>query len=644
MTGVLLFAVPADVHMWITLALTTGVVVLYVTEWVSLEMTSLGTLAVLLLLFQLFPMVDAVGAPLVTAADLLAGFSNPALLTVLALLVVGEGLIRTGALDSVAEWVAHPRLTASASVVLILTVVAVLSAFLNNTPVVVIFIPILQAMAVRLNVNASRMMMPLSYAAILGGMTTLIGSSTNLLVSSALIDLGLTPLSFFEITPAGVLMASIGLVYVILVLPRVLPERASMASRMTHHGKQFISQIVVPSDSHLVGEKAVAGAFKSLPDITVRMIQRGEHAELPPFDDYAIQAGDTLVIAATRAALTDIASRYPGLLHPPRRLGVDRTRDRLRVGDAETEEAPVPRREKDRDKDRDGGKELQDQEVLVETMITPSSRLIGANLQQLAFRQRYRCLVIGIQRRARMIRASMTQIRLEAGDNLLIQGRRADTEALGRERDLVVLSGTTGALPRRHHAGLAAGIFAIAVSLAALGVVPIVVAAIVSAVLMIAIRAVNLRQATRALDRKILLVVVAALALGQALESTGAAGFVANTAVSLFRDLGTAVILSMFFLIVAGFTNVLTNNATAVLFTPVGINLAAELGVDPHVFAITTVLAANCSFASPVGYQTNLLIMGPGHYTFSDYTRAGLPLLLMLWAAYSLFAPWYWDL
>lgn len=629
--------------MWITLALTTVVVVLYVTEWVSLEMTSLGTLAVLLMFFQLVPLVDAFGTPLVTAADLLAGFSNPALLTVLALLVVGEGLIRTGALDSIAEWAAHPRLTASVSVLLILVVVAVLSAFLNNTPVVVIFIPILQAMAVRLNVNASRVMMPLSYAAILGGMTTLIGSSTNLLVSSALIDLGLTPLSFFEITPAGVLMASIGLCYVILVLPRVLPERASMASRMTHHGKQFISQIVVPSDSHLVGEKAVAGTFKSLPDITVRMIQRGEHAELPPFDDYAIQAGDTLVIAATRAALTDIASRYPGLLHPPRRLGVDRARDRLRAGDMGNDET-VPRREKERDKDRDGSKELQDQEVLVETMITPSSRLIGANLQQLAFRQRYRCLVIGIQRRARMIRASMTQIRLEAGDNLLIQGRRADTEALGRERDLVVLSGTTGAVPRRRHAGLSAGIFVTAVGLAALGVVPIVVAAIVAAVLMIAIQAVNLRQATRALDRKILLVVVAALALGQALESTGAAAFVANTAVNLFRDLGPAVILSMFFLIVAGFTNVLTNNATAVLFTPVGINLAAELGVDPHVFAITTVLAANCSFASPVGYQTNLLIMGPGHYTFSDYTRAGLPLLLLVWAAYSLFAPWYWDL
>jgi di/tricarboxylate transporter len=627
--------------MWLTLALTVVVMTLFVTEWISLELTALGTLATLLVLFHVLPAVGADGTHLVTSANLLAGFSNPALLTVLALLVVGEGLIRTGALDSVAHWTAHPRLSPSASVILTLLVVMALSAFLNNTPVVVIFIPILQAMAVRLNVNASRVMMPLSYAAILGGMTTLIGSSTNLLVSSALIDQGMAPLGFFEITAPALVVASLGILYIVLVMPRLLPERASMASHMTHHGKQFISQIVVPSDSHLVGEKAVAGAFKLLPSITVRVIQRGEHAELPPFDNYALQAGDTLVIAATRSALTDLAARYPGLLPPPRRPGEgDRTRDRLRDN---AEETPQPAR-RDKSENGENGGAAPSEQVMVEAMITPSSRLIGPNLQQLAFRQRYRCLVIGIQRRARMIRASMTQIRLEAGDNLLITGRQSDIAKLGQDRDLVVLSGTTGTLPRRHHAMLASAIFMVAVGLAALGVVPIVVSAIVAATLMVAIQAVNLRQATRALDRKILLVVVAALALGQALEATGAASFVAHSALGLFEDLGPAVILSMFFLLVAGFTNVLTNNACAVLFIPVGINLADQLGLDPHIFAITTVLAANCSFASPVGYQTNLLIMGPGHYAFTDYVRAGLPLLLLVWLAYSLFAPWYWGL
>ena len=630
--------------MWLTLALTAVVVGLFVSEWLTLEMTSLGTLAVLLVLFEVFPMVGDGGERLLTAADLLSGFSNPALLTVMALLVVGEGLIRTGALDSVAQWVAHPRLSARASMILILFVVLALSAFLNNTPVVVIFIPILQAMANRLTVSTSHVMMPLSYAAILGGMTTLIGSSTNLLVSSALIDLGQAPLGFFEITPLGLMVAALGMVYVILVLPHLLPERASMASRMTHHGKQFISQIVVPSDSHLVGQTATAGAFKSLPDVTVRMIQRGEHAELPPFDTVAIQPGDTLVIAATRSALTELAGRYPGLLHPPRRGGEeDRARDRLRDGGGDGG-GDSGRSAKAGDEAGSSDRSGAGEQVMVEAMITPSSRLIGPNLQQLAFRQRYRCLVMGIQRRARMIRASMTQIRLESGDNLLIMGRQTDIEALGRDRDLVVLSGTTGTLPRRHHAGLAAGIFAGAVGLAAVGVLPIVVTAIVAATLMVAIGAVNLRQATRALDRKIFLVVVAALALGQALEATGAAAYVAHAGISVFADLGPAVILSLFFLIVACFTNVLTNNACAVLFTPVGISLAGQLGVDPHVFAITTVIAANCSFASPVGYQTNLLIMGPGHYTFSDYTRAGLPLLLIVWFAYSLFAPWFFGL
>lgn len=629
--------------MWVTLALTAVVVALFVSEWLSLEMTALGTLAVLLVLFEVFPLLDDGGQRLLTAGDLVSGFSNPALLTVLALLVVGEGLIRTGALDSVAQWVAHPRLSAGASVVLILVVVLCLSAFLNNTPVVVIFIPILQAMAVRLKVSASHVMMPLSYAAILGGMTTLIGSSTNLLVSSALIDLGEQPLGFFEITPLGLMVAALGMAYVVLVLPRLLPERSNMASHITHHGKQFISQIVVPSDSQLVGQTATAGTFKSLPNVTVRMIQRGEHAELPPFDNVTIQAGDTLVIAATRSALTELAGRYPGLLHPPRGPGgQDRARDRLRDGGENDSETPRVAADPTEPSTSDRG--APGERVMVEAMITPSSRLIGPNLQQLGFRQRYRCLVIGIQRRARMIRASMTQIRLEAGDNLLIMGRQADVDALGRERDLVVLSGTTGTLPQRHHAGLAAGIFAGAVGLAAVGVLPIVVSAILAATLMVAIGAVNLRQATRALDRKILLVVVAALALGQALEATGAAAFVANAGVSVFAGFGPAVILSLFFLIVACFTNVLTNNACAVLFTPVGISLAGQLGVEPHVFAITTVIAANCSFASPVGYQTNLLIMGPGHYAFSDYTRAGLPLLLIIWIAYSLVAPWFFGL
>jgi di/tricarboxylate transporter len=621
--------------MWLTLALTLGAVVFYVTEWLSLELTSLIILSALLLLFTLAP-VPLIGmAGTLDAERLLAGFGNPALITVLALLVVGEALIRTGALDSLAVLVSHPRLGRLGSFVLVLTGVAALSAFLNNTPVVVIFIPILQSLANQLNLAGSQVMLPLSYAAILGGATTLIGSSTNLLVSNSLAGMGVARLGFFEHTGLAVVLAACGLVYVLLVLPRWLPKRASLTGNLTRHGQQFISQIVVPEDSALVGQRAVAGHFRDLPDVTVRMIQRGEHAELPPFDDFMVQPGDLLILAAPRAALAEVAARHPGHLHPPSRPGIDRAEDRLRRhrDDFGEDEAPAAA------PDGGGG-----EQILVEAMVTPSSRMVGASLEQYGFHQRYRCVCVGVLRRARMIRARMSDIRLESGDVLLIQGRPRDIDTVRAERDVVVMSGTWDVLPNREKAGLSALIFGVAVGLAAFNVVPIVVAALVAACLLLAVQAINFRQAVRALDRKVVLVIASALALGEALYHTGGAAFVAHGIVAGLDGFGAPVVLSVFFLVVALFTNILSNNACAVLFTPIGFGLAQELGIEPRYFAITVLLAANCSFASPMGYQTNLLVMGPGQYTFADFVKAGLPLLLILWLAFSFVAPLYWGL
>lgn len=623
----------ADMQMWITLALTAGVIVLYVTEWISLELSSLLLLSSLLILFAVMP-VEQDGETVLGAADLVRGFANPALLTVLALLVVGEAMIRTGALDSVADAVGHPRMGATRGVVIVLLGVAVLSAFLNNTPIVVIFIPVMQALARARNWSPSRLMMPLSFAAILGGMTTLIGSSTNLLVSSALIELGREGLGFFEFLPIALILAVVGMVYTLVLAPRLLPSRQPMSARMAGGGKQFVSQITVPEDSPLVGQEAVAGKFKALPDITVRLIQRGEHAELPPFDDFPIRPGDTLVIAATRQALTDVAARHPGLLLPPR-AGRDSQADRLRDtvaadDDDEDATATIPPETTEM--------------VLVEAMVSPASRLIGLTLEQYGFRQRYGLIAVGILRRARMIRARMTEIRLEAGDVVLLLGRARSVDRLMGERDLVIISGTRGAVPRRRKAKTAGVIFAATVGAAAVGLLPILVAAILAATALLGVGAINMRQAARALDRKIVLVVAAALALGDALQATGGARFIAEEALLLAGDLGTVGILSAFFLLVAVFTNILTNNATAVLFTPIGVSLADQLDVDPRIFAITVVLAANTSFASPIGYKTNLLIMGPGQYQFVDYVKAGLPLVILMWLLFTAVAPLYWAL
>jgi len=609
--------VDATFHMWVILALIVAAMVAYALEKTPLDLTSLGIICVFMGFFHFFPLTGPDGENLLPPVQLLEGFANPALITVLALLVMGQGLVRSGALEQVARLVytvtrGHPL----AATGLALFVVMVVSAFLNNIPVVVIFIPIMQALAGQLGRSASRLMIPLSYAAILGGMTTLIGSSTNLLVSSALIELGERPLSFFEFTIPGALLAASGLFYILVVAPRLLPDREPLTEGIVDDsGKQFIAQIMVRPGSKLAGEKAVGGFFPRLKEMTVRLVQRGEHAFLPPFEDLSLIPGDIVVIAATRKVLTDSIRDLGG-----EAVIEDSSGDQARAGRRPTEQ------------------------VLAEVMVAPSSRVVGQNLELIGFRYKYRCLVLGIQRQARMIRARMTEIRLEAGDVLLIQGHPDDVAALRANPDLVLLEWSAKDLPSPDHARTAGAIFAITIGLAALGLVPIVLAAMVGAGAMIASGCLNIRQALRAIDSNIVLMIGAALAMGVSLQQTGGAAFIAANLIAVFGDYGPVAVLSAFFLTVAVLSNVISTKACAVLFTPIAIGIANGLGVSPIAFAVTVVFAANCSFASPVGYQTNLLVMGPGHYRFYDFIRAGSPMIVFVWLVFTLVVPWYYGL
>ncbi|MEW5729600.1 MAG: SLC13 family permease [Pseudomonadota bacterium] len=607
----------ANPQMWITLGLLAVALALYVSERLPVEVVSVGLLAVMLVAFHLVPVISIDGANLLSPEVLLAGFGNPALITVMALLVVGEALSRTGALDGIAEAIGRLRMSTIATLVLTLAVITVASAFINDTPVVVMFLPIVQAVALRGRLAPGRVMMPLSFAAILGGMTTLIGSSTNLLVASALITLGQPGLGFFDQTPVALPMAAVGFLYLTVVMPLLLPRRGStVAASLDGQGKQFVSQCVVPAGSALDGVQAAAGQFKPLPDITVHLIVRDGRPEFPPYDDVSLRAGDVLVLAGTRKALTDAAARLPGLLQ-------------------------VPEEGEDRHRDRDAS---ADERVLVEAMIPPTSRFAGFTLDQMGLQRLHNIGLVGIERRARMMRLPMTDIRLQAGDVLLLLGRWADIDGLRGDRDLVVMSGTADALPKVHHARTAIVVFAGMLALSALGVVPIVVAALAAATLLVALGALTPRQAIRAIDHKVVLLVGAALALGAAMDVTGAARFIAEGILAGMGDVGPLAALSVFFAIVAFSTNVLSNNAAAVLFTPIGVGLARSLGMDPSMFAIATILAANCSFATPIGYQTNLLVMGPGHYRFADYARAGLPLVVLMWGVFTVSAKLVWGL
>lgn len=615
----------SEFQMWVTFALIIGAFVLYVFETSTMEMTSVGLICTLLVFFNFFPVTDAVGNNLVDPGRILHGFSNPALITVLALLVVGQGMVRTGVLDHGARVilaVAKGRLGAVIALMFSLIIVIVISAFLNNIPVVVIFIPIMQTLAARFGQSPSKWMIPLSYAAVFGGMTTLIGSGTNLLVNSALIEMGERPFGFFDFSVPGIVLAGAGLLYITFIAPRLLPDRAAASSQGgSREGKHFLAQITVGETSNIIGERAIGGLFRGLPNMTVRMIQRGKQILLPPYEDISVRPDDVLVVAAVRKSLREVLAADPALFHPD--LGDD-----------------------PRNSNKDGDKQpwQEGEQVLAEVMVVPASRFVGQTLGQIGFRYKTNCIVLGVQRRSRMIRAKITDIRLQSGDVLLIQGQPGDVSGLRDNRDVVLIEWSTEELPSLDHAKRALAVFSAVVFFAATGIMPIVVSALCGAAAMVALQIINVEQAFRALDSKIVTTIATALALGVALQETGGAAYLAHTIVALVEGQSPTVILSLFFILVAVLANIVSTKACAVLFTPIAVDLAREIGVPPESFALAIVFAANCSFASPLGYQTNLLVIAPGNYRFIDFSRAGIPLVVLMWVVFTLFVPWYYDL
>ncbi|MGF1640661.1 MAG: SLC13 family permease, partial [Rhodospirillales bacterium] len=583
------------IQIWGTFAVIVAAFALYATERFPMEVVSLGALCMLMLLFHFFPILDDAGRNLLTPTRLLHGFANPALITVLALLVIGQGLVQAGVLDLLSGWMldlarGRPRL----SIAVTLTFVAVISGFLNNTPVVLIFIPVVQALATRFAISPSKVMMPLNYAAILGGMTTLVGSSTNLLVNSALIELQVPHFAFFDFTVPGLVLAGVGMLYVVLIAPRLLPDRVGLVeSLLEGDGKQFIAQLVVAPHSPLVGKAATAGMFLGLPEMTVRMIQRDEEAILPPFEDYLVQPNDIFVVAATRKVLTETLARNVGLVTPTMPTGDDA--DAL---DASPTARTTP---------PSGWEESR--QVVAEAMVAPASRLQGQTLRQVGFHHQTRCVVLGIQRRSRMIRRTLADMRLEAGDVLLVSGQSADVHGLKVNRDVVLLEWSAQEVPNPVHTRQAATIFLVTILSAASGIVPLVFASLAGATAMVVLRIVTPRQVTRVTDTRIIAAIGSALAMSIALQESGGATLLARALVENFMDVGPAVVLSVLFLFGAALTNVISNNAVAVLLTPIAVDAALQLEVSPQAFAVAVIFAANCPFASPIGYQTNLLVL-----------------------------------
>ena len=605
-----------DFHIWATYAVVLGTIVALAAERFSIEAVSLATIVVLLLLFALVPLE---GDAAVTPTDLLMGFANPALVTVLALLVVGRALFNTDALDRPSRLLSRlggGGLTRMALVLLIPA--AVTSAFLNNTPVVVMFVPIIVAISAQRNFPAARVLMPLSFISILGGMTTLIGSSTNLLVAGTAARYGVE-IGFFSFTAFGSVLFAVGALYVLYVVPFILNvEGRDKGDTSRPSGRQFVAQIEVTPGHELEGALAKLGTYEALENVTVRSIRRDDGDLTPPFDEYPLKVGDVLTVAATRAALTRALSRGAASL--------PRMPDELKSGKRTTDELEA----------------IAETFTLAEAVVPPGSKYSGRTVEASRIRANFGTMVLGLQRRSRMPRRTMRQTRLEAGDTLLLGGLPDDFDRLRESRDLLLMERSASEVPMSAYAPRALAIFAATILSASTGFLPIAVAALTGAFAMVASGCLSMRQAAASFDRQIFMLVGASLAMATALERTGGAALIADTTVSLFEGAAVWIILSALFLVTAVLTNILSNNATAVLFTPIALGIAQKLSVDPMVFVTCVLFAANCSFATPVGYQTNLLVMGPGRYAFADFLKAGVPLVLLMWITFTFLAPtWY---
>lgn len=614
----------ANLQMYVTFAIIGLSIVLFASERIPLELSSGIVILLLLFLFTIYPIVDENGNNTLDINKLLSGFANQVIFTIMCLLVLGQGLFQTGAVDRPAQILAKlskSGIVFSFSIVLITA--GIVSAFLNNTPVVIIFIPIATAIAAKLDASPSQLLMPLSFITILGGMTTLIGSSANLIVASLAKASGMKEFGFFDFLVPGLFLASIGAIYVIFVLPYIIRKPVKDDSeKKKQNGKQFIAQIKITPTHPWCGLRSQSGMFPELKQLTLRLIQRGNQVILPPFEDVRIESDDVVIVAATRQILTEVIKKQQSSLPLIQTHSGKQTEESLNAKDVSQ----------------------RGQLTMVEAVVSPGSRLVGQTIEQATVISDLGCTVFGIERQSRMLRRTMREINLEAGDVLLLLGTSGAIRSLRTNRSLITLEWSLLELPITHLARRALMIFVATIALAATGIIPIALSAICGACAMIAFGCLNVRQAWRAVDRRIYLLIGTAFALAEALQNTGGASFIAHNVVNTFAGLGPAVLLSAFFLLSAFLTNFLSNHATAALLTPVAVSSANQIGVSPEAFVYGLLFALNCSFATPIAYQTNLIVMGPGHYTFKDYLYAGLPLILIIWLAYSIFAPFYFGL
>lgn len=583
----------------LVLAVVVSAMALFITEKLRVDLVALCVLVALLVLRLIRP------------EEALSGFANPATATVAAMFVLSAGLARTGLVEWLGRQINRIAGRSPAQLVLVLCVViAALSAFVVNTATVAIFIPVAIVLAKNRRIAPSRVLIPLSYASQFGGVCTLIGTSTNILVNSIAIANGLRGFNLFEFAPLGLIMSAVGILFLVVIAGRLLPKRKGEYQQLDKYRLvDYLTELRVEKKSPLIGTTWAESKPKEIEDIDLIKIIRGKKATWRP-SRTKIQTGDILLLQGHADKLIKMKENY-GLamtqtVMSDKRLGSDEV-------------------------------------LLIEALIPPSSVLEGKTLRSSNFTRRFGCRVLAVQRRGKTIRKRMSNIRFESGDTLLLQCDSKEVKYILRSDDLIVTNELTDLHLRKNRAMIAIGIVTAVVALAAFNILPIMIAALIGAVGMVLSRCITIEEAYKAIDWKVIFLLGGILPLGMALQQSGMAEILANSILQPFVRLGPLAILAALYISTAVLTETMSNNAAAILLAPIALSIAGFLGVSPIPFLIAITFAASTSFATPIGYQTNTMIYAAGGYRFFDYTKVGVPLNLIFWGIAVLLIPVLWP-